>query len=109
MSARHLHHLQSRAPSDEEVADWIGARVVDGQGSGVGKVEDVYRVEGKPEWLLVRHHRAHVVVPVRGAVGSDGAVFLPYTHQQIKSAPRAEPREPLDPDAIETARRHYGL
>jgi hypothetical protein len=109
MAPRHVHHLQSQAPSEETILSWIGARATDGQGTPVGKVEDVYRVEGRPEWLLIRHHRAHVVAPVRNAVGSAGTVFLPYAHELIEHAPHAEPREPLSPEVVEAAILHYAL
>jgi PRC-barrel domain protein len=59
-----------------EALGWIGARIVDGSGSRVGTVEDVYVDHGTPEAFLirsgrVRHRDRKVILPI-GAVEARG-------------------------------------
>jgi hypothetical protein len=110
LKPREVHHLQAHAPTDEEITSWIGAPVTDEFGKSVGKVEDVYRVDGRLEWLLIKHRRSHhFLAPVRDAVGDRNKLFLPYTADQIESAPEVEPGRPADEDTLAAAAEHYGL
>lgn len=105
---RQVHHLQSHPPTDEEITSWIGFKATDELGSGVGKVEDVYRVDDRLEWLLIRHGRSHhFLAPVASAVGSNGTVFLPYTQEVLESAPEIEPGEEAPEEALAAAAEHY--
>lgn len=108
--ARQVHHLQSHPPTDEEITSWIGFKATDEFGTGIGKVEDIYRVDGKLQWLLIRHRRSHhFLAPVANAVGSNGSVFLPYTQDVVESAPEVEPGESAPDEALAAAAEHYKL
>lgn len=110
MKPREVHHLHAHAPTDEEIMAWIGAPVTDEFGKSVGKVEDVYRVDDRPQWLVLKHRRSHhFLAPVKDAVGDRNKLFLPYTADVIESAPEVTPGRPADEDTIAAAVEHYGL
>ncbi len=110
MKPRRFHDLSAHAPTDEEITGWIGHKATDEFGKAVGKVEDVYRVGEKLEWLLIRHRRSHhFLAPVRNAVGGEGTVFLPYTAEKIESAPEVKPGSTAEEEILAAAAAHYGL
>jgi hypothetical protein len=79
----------------------------------VGKVEGAYldASSGRPEWLLSRMGRfGHFcLVPARDAVGGVGRVWVPYTHDQIRQAPRIEPKSELTRAREDEVLAHYGI
>lgn len=110
MKPRSVHHLASQAPTDDEITGWIGFKATDEFGRAVGRIEDVYRVDGAVTWLLLRQRRSrHFLAPVRGAIGSGGSVFLPFTHEVIESAPEIQPGETASAEILDAAAEHYGL
>lgn len=110
MKPREVHHLHAHAPTDEEITSWIGAPVSDELGKSVGKIEDVFRVNGKLEWLLIRHRRSHhFLAPVKDAVGDPHKVVLLHEFDHIESAPETKPGETADEDTIAAAKAHYGM
>ncbi len=110
MKARTVHHLQSHPPTDEELLAWVGWRATDELGRALGRVEDAYRVGEQLRWLLIRSRRTHhLLVPVRDAVGSEGSVFLPYTHEQLVSAPEVKSGTVLADRTLKAAAEHYDL
>ena len=96
-----------------EAQGWQGFKLDDVGGSTVGKIESVYVDEesGEPEWLLSRMGRFghHCLVPARDAVGAAGHVWVPYSRDQIRKAPRMEPGKPLEREAEEALLEHYGV
>ncbi|MDX6642173.1 MAG: hypothetical protein QOD76_135 [Solirubrobacteraceae bacterium] len=59
-----------------EALGWIGARIVDGSGSRVGTVEDIYVDHGTPEALVIRsgrvRHRDRTMILPIGAIEARG-------------------------------------
>jgi hypothetical protein len=100
-------------PSLEEVASWAGHRLDEISGGAVGKVEGAYVDigSGRPEWLLSRMGRfGHFcLVPARDAVGGVGHAWVPYTRDQIRRAPRIEPKAELTKAREDELLRHYGI
>ncbi len=77
-------------------------------GKTVGKVEDVYAVEGHPEWLLIKHRRSHhFLAPIAEAIGGGDRVFLPYTAEVIETAPEVDPGAEANELVVAAAREHY--
>lgn len=99
--------------SREEVLAWKGHRLDEIGGAAVGKVEDAYFDErtGRPEWLQARMGRFghHCLVPARDAVGGVGRVWVPYSRDEIRGAPRIEPGKPLERDQERALLQHYGV
>ena len=97
----------------EEVKGWSGYKLDDLTGHAVGKVEGVYVDEssGRPEWLLARMGRFghHCLLPARDAVAAAERVWVPYTRDQIRKAPRTEPNQPLERDREQALLEHYGI
>ena len=89
LQARELHG--SAKPGAAEARNWIGNRVEDVYGAGVGRVEDVLvDGTGSPTWLLVREGRftTHLAaVPFDGALASPGHVWVPVSKDAIKASP----------------------
>ncbi len=99
--------------SPAEVEGWKGFRLDDMGGSTVGKVEGAYVDEetGDPEWLLARMGRFghHCLIPARDSVAAGGHVWVPYSRDQIRKAPRIDAGKPLDRDRETALLEHYGV
>ena len=97
----------------EEVKGWLGFRLDDVGGAAVGKLEGAYADEsgGRPEWLLARMGRFghHCLIPARDAVAAGGHVWVPYTREQIRKAPRVDAGKPLERDSELALLQHYGV
>ena len=106
--------LDESAPPDlDEIRSWSGYRLDDLSGAGVGRVEGPYTAEsgGRPEWMLARMGRFghYCLVPVRDAVAAGRHVWVPYTRELIREAPRIEPGTRLTPEGEAELRSHYEL
>jgi hypothetical protein len=105
--------VSAEALTAAEAQGWVGFKLDDLGGSTVGKIEAVYldSRSGDPEWLLARMGRFghHCLVPARDAVGAAGHVWVPYSRDQIRKAPRMEAGQPLEREAEETLLEHYGV
>ncbi len=96
-----------------EIQGWTGFRLDDMGGAAVGKVEGAYVDEqtGKPEWLLARMGRFghHCLIPARDAVAAGGHVWVPFTRDQIRKAPKVDAGKPLERDGEAALLEHYGV
>lgn len=101
------------SPSLEEVVSWAGHKLDDIGGGSVGKVEGVYAdaENGRPEWLLSRMGRFghYCLVPARDAVAGAGHVWVPYTRDQIRRAPKIEPKSGLTRNKEAELLTFYGI
>ncbi|MGI8460445.1 MAG: PRC-barrel domain-containing protein [Solirubrobacterales bacterium] len=101
----------SSAPGAAEARTWIGSRVEDVYGAGVGRVEDVIVDDGGvPAWLIVREGRFnthHVALPFEGAVGTAGHVWVPHSKDAIKGAPRVGENRAIEGSLEARLREHY--
>ena len=82
--------------------------------AAIGKVEGAYVDDesGEPEWLLARMGRFghHCLVPARDAVAAGGHVWVPYTRDQIRKAPRHRRRQAARrATAEQQLLDHYGI
>jgi hypothetical protein len=100
-------------PSLEEVVGWAGHKLDDIGGGNVGKVEGTYvdAESGRPEWLLSRMGRFghYCLVPARDAVAGVGHVWVPYTRDQIRRAPKIEPKSGLTREREGELLAFYGV
>jgi hypothetical protein len=101
------------ALTPDQVRAWAGHRLDEIGGAGVGKVEGAFVDEqtGKPEWLLARMGRFghHTLVPARDAVEGVGRIWVPYTRDQIRTAPKVAAGKPLARDGERELLSHYGI
>jgi hypothetical protein len=100
-------------PEAAEVRGWLGSRLDEIGGATIAKI-DRYCVDeqtGRPEWLVVRLGRFghHALVPAREAVEAAGHVWVPYSRDAIKRAPRRNTKSPLDRETELDLLRHYGV
>lgn len=100
-------------PTKTEVADWRGREMIDGGGSKIGKVEDIFLdVEtDRPEWALVKTGMGSKAsfVPIANATADSDAVTVPFDKAQVKDAPAAEAGTELSQDDEAKLYRHYGM
>ena len=90
-------------------ADVKGFKLDEMGGAQIGRLEG--RASGRAEWLLARMGRFghYCLVPSRDAVSANGRVWVPYTRDQIRRAPRVEPNAPLDAEVEQAVLSHYCL
>lgn len=100
-------------PDADEARGWIGDRLDVLGGSSVARVDGFYvdAETGRPEWLIVRLGRfgQPTLVPARDAVGAAGKVWVPYSRDTLKSAPRRKAKEPLTREAELELLKHFGV
>jgi hypothetical protein len=100
-------------PSAADAATWAGYRLDEVAGANVGKVEGAYvdAENGKLEWLLARMGRFghHCLIPARDAVAGVGHVWVPYDRDQIRRAPKIEPKATLTQERELELLVHYGV
>ena len=111
--APYSHAPDATGPDAAEARGWIGGRLEDMAGTSVGKIESFHVDEqtSRPEWLVVRAGRFghHGLVPAREAVGAAGRVWVPYSRDVIKRAPKVDTRAPLTREAELELLEHYGV
>jgi hypothetical protein len=99
-------------PDASEVREWIGGRLDVLGGSSVARVDGFFVDEesGRPEWLVVRLGRfgQHVLIPAREAVHAAGKVWVPYSRDAVKGAPRVNTKAPLTREAELELLKYYG-
>jgi hypothetical protein len=99
-------------PSADEVRGWVGFRLDEIAGVGVGKIEGVFvDSSGEQVWLLARMGRfgPHTLVPGRDAVEGVGRVWVPYTRDHIRRAPRVDQSVALTAEAERQLLEHYRI
>jgi sporulation protein YlmC with PRC-barrel domain len=99
-------------PSLNEALGWIGSRVDDIYGVGIGRLEDVWidPGTGEPRWLLIKEGRfggRATLIPFEDATAGAGHVWVPYEREVIRDAPAIEPGAPLTQQVEHSLRRHY--
>jgi hypothetical protein len=104
---------EAKRPSLEEVVGWAGHRLDEIGGGSVGRIEGAYvdAENGLPEWLLCRMGRFghYCLVPARDAVVGVGHVWIPYTRDQIRRAPKMEPKANLTREREAELLAYYGI
>jgi len=101
------------APPAEEAPDNTldlqGYKLDEMGGAQVGRIEG--KASGRVEWLVARMGRFghYCLVPARDAVAANGRAWVPYTRDQIRRAPRVEPKAPLESVSEQAVLEHYGL
>jgi sporulation protein YlmC with PRC-barrel domain len=100
--------------SQSEFQSLLSREVVDRDGKSVGYVEMVFndRKTGRPEWLGVMTgtwRQRHRLVPATDHVETMGTVAVPWTKEQVETAPDyGDPDRPISEDLEQEAYRHYG-
>jgi PRC-barrel domain len=99
----------------DEVLDWRGRAVVDRNGQKIGTFEEIYLDEGtdEPAWAAVKAGtfglRRSRVVPIAAAHSEGNSIRVPFTKQQVKTAPTID-SEGWVPERDQAAiLRHYGV
>lgn len=90
-------------------AGWIGQRVIDRDGSRVGKLEHVYfgRDSQQPTWGVVKSGRKHRFVPLQQATPDGESIRVLAGKRQVRSAPAVPLGPELSPEMEAQLSRHY--
>ncbi len=81
-----------KAAGLEQIRNWIGWRVDDLNGGGLGRLESVIPTpDGRaPMWLVINEFRfgrgRRFIAPARDAIGSSGRVWLPYEAERVRGS-----------------------
>jgi uncharacterized protein (TIGR02271 family) len=91
----------------------VGKDVVGADGEKIGKVEDLYvdTDQRQPEWAAVStgFFGTHIsLVPIAEASEEGDTVRVPYSKDQVKSAPHYDPGRQLSDEDEADLFRHYG-
>ncbi|MDH3678701.1 MAG: PRC-barrel domain-containing protein [Acidimicrobiia bacterium] len=97
-----------------KVTEYRGSRLLDEHGTAIGDVSDVIYegVSNEPTWLVVNPGllRAEHYVPARGAYRTDDdKVVVPFSAEQVKTAPKAKGDHVLSNEVRSVLTQHYHL
>ena len=97
-----------------DINTFRGRDVIDAAGERIGSIEDIYLDEetGQPEWLAVRtglFGRRVSFVPLAEAQAVGDDIAVPYSKEQVKDAPQADPDGILSETDEALLYEHYGL
>ncbi len=94
-----------------DLEQWVGYGLDDVRGVGVGRIDSIVVGDHPFGWLLARMGRFghHTAIPARDAVEGVERVWVPYSREQIRSAPHLEAIETIDPLMERELLEHYGL
>lgn len=113
-AARTTHPLHGAGKSTlAEARAWIGSRVTDSIGGGLGRLEEVWvdASSREPAWLLIREGRfgggKRRLVPFDGVAAGDDQVWLPFERDLVRSSPEIGAEENLTAALGERLRAHY--
>ena len=99
--------------TDQAVA-WRGKTALDADGQKIGTVEEIYldAETNQPEWLAVKtglFGSRMSFIPIAEATDAGGDVRVPYSKQQVKDSPNADPDGQLSQQEEAQLYRHYGM
>jgi uncharacterized protein (TIGR02271 family) len=94
--------------------EWRGRELIDQQGDKVGTIEELYvdQQSDEPEWAAVRTGLFGTklsFVPIQNAEPSGGKVRVPFHKDQVKDAPRIDPKGELSQQEEAALYQHYGM
>jgi uncharacterized protein (TIGR02271 family) len=101
-------------PDASEVLEWRGRTAVGGDGSKLGKIEEIYldAETDRPEWALVQTGLLggkSSFMPLRDAHSDGEQVVAPYSKDQVKDAPKVDPSGELSQQEEVDLYHHYGI
>lgn len=100
--------------SNQDIQSWVGRTALGPEGEKIGKVTDIYLDDqtNQPEWLAVSTGLFGArlsFVPLQGATAEGGGVRLPFSKDQVKDAPNAEPDGHLSMEEEARLYQHYDV
>jgi sporulation protein YlmC with PRC-barrel domain len=98
----------------DEVLDWRGRAVVDRDGQKIGTFDEIYLDEdtSEPAWAAVKTGPFKLrrrVVPIADAESDGNCIRVPFTKDQVKSAPTIDSEGWVPERDQATIFNHYGV
>ena len=111
--ARVDHDERGCMHETQDLTQMHGSPVVSRDGDEIGKVEEIFldNETGRPEWIAVGAGflgTKRVLVPLESAEIRGDAISVPYSADQVKSAPDVDADE-IGQDTEQELYAHYGL
>lgn len=97
-----------------DLAGYRGRDAFDADGNKIGTIDEIYEdtETGKPEWMAVKTglfgSKVSFVPLADASEGADG-IRVPYSKDQVKDAPNADPEGELSQEEEARLYGHYGL
>ncbi len=100
-------------PGEDPSLAWKGHKLDEMGGAQVGRVERALLDEatGEPVWFIARMGRFghYCLVPAQDAVVAIERVWVPFTRDQIRRAPRVDSGGTPPAEVMQATIEHYGL
>jgi PRC-barrel domain len=98
----------------DQALEWRGRQVVDREGHKIGTFDEIYLDEGtnEPAWAAVKtgvFSRRRRVVPISAAEADGSQIRVPFTKDEVKSAPTIDSEGWVSERDQTAILRHYGL
>jgi len=96
------------------LAGYRGRDAFDSDGEKIGTIDEIYEdtETGKPEWMAVKtglFGSSLSFVPLAQASEEPDGIRVPYSKEQVKNAPNADPDRELSQEEEARLYGHYGL
>jgi hypothetical protein len=105
--------MPAELPTAEAAGEWIGFRLDDLSGDGVGNVKAVFcdAESGDPAWVVAKLGRfgKTVAIPFRDCAAGAGHIWVPYGRDELRAAPGVDALNPLTREQELAIAAHYGI
>ena len=105
--------MQVELPTADDAREWLGFRLDDVSGAGVGSVKTVFcdAESGDPAWVVAKLGRFGKTIPVpfRDCAAGAGRLWVPYGRDELRAAPGVDPLNPLTREQELAVAEHYGI
>lgn len=100
----------------EDVSSLPGMKVTDQEEITIGKVKEIYAIDGDghPMWVTVEasfgmSEKRTVFIPLARLSDEDGKLRVPYSKKHIGETPEVDSSDGISPESERQLRDHYGI
>jgi hypothetical protein len=99
----------------EDASDLEGKQVNDQEEEPIGKIKDVYALDGDghPTWVSVetsgKGEGRTVLIPIARLKEEDGELRVPYSRGHIENTPDVDTSDGISPECERQLRDHFGI
>jgi sporulation protein YlmC with PRC-barrel domain len=100
----------------EDISSLPGKKVSDQQGTSIGKVKQIYAIDGdgQPMWVELEgsfgsEGKRNVLIPIARLKDEDGEIGVPYSKDRIGEAPEVDTSDGVSAESDRELRGYYGI
>jgi hypothetical protein len=100
----------------KDVSDLPGKKVTDQEETTIGKVKEIYAIDGdgEPMWVTVEAsfgmgNKRTVFIPLARLKEENGDLRIPYSKSHVENTPEVDGSEGISPECERLLRDHYGI